>query len=90
MEQSINVQFKKEKLMKSLDHLPSGRKAVIQSLEGGGRFLSRITAMGFTPETPVSVIRNGLGGPLIVGIRDTEVAIGRGEAAKIKIKEAAE
>lgn len=73
--------------MKSLDLLPAGKNAVIDSLDGGGRFLSRITAMGFTPETSLSVVRNGRFGPLIISIRDTEVAIGRGEAAKITVRE---
>ena len=75
--------------MKSLDRIPSGSRGVISALRGGELFLSRITAMGFTPETDISVIRNGRRGPLIVSLRDTEVAIGRGEAAKISIREAA-
>ena len=73
--------------MKSLDSLHTGERGVISSLEGGEKFLSRATAMGFTPDTDVSVIRNGRRGPLIVSLRDTEVAIGRGEAEKISVRE---
>ena len=76
--------------MKSLVSVPEGGRGIIDSLMGGGKFLSRITAMGFTPETNVSVVRNGRRGPLIVRLRDTEVAIGRGEAEKIKIAEVVE
>ncbi len=73
--------------MKSLDEISDGKKGKIASLGGGGGFLSRITAMGFTPGTVVKVVRNGSRGPLIVELRDSEIAIGRGEASKILIRE---
>jgi ferrous iron transport protein A len=57
-------------------------------LSGSEKFISRATAMGFTPDTDVSVLRNRGLGPLIVSLRDTEIAIGRSEAAKITLKEA--
>ncbi|MBI9109458.1 MAG: ferrous iron transport protein A [Spirochaetales bacterium] len=72
--------------MKSLDRLLKGQQGVIAYLTGGRKFLSRITAMGFTPDVMVSVVRNGGRGPIIASLRDTEVALGRGEAAKIMIK----
>ncbi|MDC7127256.1 MAG: FeoA family protein [Spirochaetales bacterium] len=74
--------------MKSLDLFASGESGIIEKISGGGKFLSRATAMGFTPEADISVIRNGRRGPLIVKLRDTEIAIGRGEASKIEVKEA--
>lgn len=73
--------------MKRLDLLAAGSGGVIESLRGGESFLGRITAMGFTPETEVQVLRNGKRGPLLVGVRDTEVALGRGEAAKVYVRE---
>lgn len=73
--------------MKSLDELTKGEKGVVATLIGGGAFLSRITAMGFTPNTAVFINRNNGRGPLLVTLRDTEVALGRGEAEKIIIQE---
>lgn len=73
--------------MKSLDKLTNGQQGVVSSLAGGRTFLSRITAMGFTPDAGVSIIRNEGCGPLLVTLRDTQVALGRGEAAKIMMKE---
>ena len=73
--------------MKSLDSLAKGNEGVIRSLKGGRKFLSRISAMGFTPDARFKVIRNEGRGPVIVSLRDTNVALGRGEAAKINIKE---
>lgn len=74
--------------MKTLDRFNNGETGIIQAISGGDRFLSRVTAMGFTPDTSVSVLRNERRGPLIVRLRDTDVAIGRGEAAKIEVLEA--
>ena len=74
--------------MKPLDQFKTGEKGIVQGLSGGERFYSRASAMGFTPETVVDVVRGGSRGPLIVALRDTEVAIGRGEAAKIQMEEA--
>lgn len=74
--------------MKTLDKFCAGESGVIQAISGGHKFLSRASAMGFTPNASVKVLKNGKHGPLIVNLRDTEVAIGRGEAAKIGIEEA--
>jgi ferrous iron transport protein A len=71
--------------MKTLCKLTAGNSGIIHSLSGEKNFLSRATAMGFTPGTSVSIVRNGSRGPLIVRLRDTDVAIGREEAARIEI-----
>lgn len=68
-----------------LSSLESGQAAVINSLNGGKRFISRASAMGFTPDTQVTMLQNSGKGPLLVYLRDTQVAIGRGEAQKIKV-----
>lgn len=73
--------------MKSLDKLTKGKQGFVYTFEGSRTFLSRVTAMGFTPNEKVSIIRNDGYGPILVAIRDTEVALGRGEAAKIMMKE---
>jgi ferrous iron transport protein A len=76
--------------MVTLDSLQTGKNCILGGLAGGRTFMSRITAMGFIPETRVSVVSNRGYGPLIVYLRDTEVALGRGEAAKIRVREVIE
>jgi ferrous iron transport protein A len=71
--------------MVTLDLLQTGQRGVIQSLEGGSGFISRISAMGFTPETMVRMVSRRSSGPVLVYLRDTEVALGRGEARKINV-----
>jgi ferrous iron transport protein B len=60
-----------------------GKKAVIRRLEGGRSVLSRLAALGFTPGALITVLRSSDHGPLLVSLRGSRVALGRGEAAHI-------
>jgi ferrous iron transport protein B len=66
-----------------LMELQPGKKAVIRRLEGGRSVLSRLAALGFTPGAVVTVLRCSEHGPLLVALRGSRVALGRGEAASI-------
>lgn len=72
--------------MVDLSTLQECETAVIHSLSGGQRFISRVSAMGFTPETTVTMLQNNSRGPVLVYLHDSQVALGRGEAEKIIIK----
>lgn len=56
-------------------------------MQGGHHFLSRLASLGFTPGARLKVVQNFGHGPIIVNLRDTRVALGRGEADKILVKE---
>ena len=71
--------------MAPLSSLGSGAVGVVQDLNGGRDFVSRAVALGFTPGTEVAMVQNFRRGPLIVVVRDTHVALGRGEARKIQV-----
>jgi len=60
--------------------------AVVEKLQGGRGFLGRLAALGFTPGAEVTMIQNYGHGPVIVSIRGTYIALGRGEAAKVLVK----
>jgi len=72
--------------MAPLNSLKTGEAGVVQDLSGGRGFVSRAVALGFTPGTEIAMVQNFRYGPLIVVVRDTHVALGRGEAAKIQIR----
>ncbi|HEC36417.1 MAG TPA: ferrous iron transport protein A, partial [Anaerolineae bacterium] len=55
-------------------------------LNGGRGFVSRAVALGFTPGTEVTMVQNFRRSPLIVVVRDTHIALGRGEARKIGVR----
>ncbi len=71
--------------MVPLAKLNPGETGLIGSLEGGHHFVSRLAALGFTTGAPVTVIRNYGSGPILVSIRGAQIALGRGEAGRIKV-----
>ena len=68
-----------------LDTVRTGESVRIQRMKGGHSFLSRLASLGFTPGAKLQVVQNFGHGPLIVSLRDTRVALGRGEARKILV-----
>jgi ferrous iron transport protein A len=52
---------------------------------GGHHFLSRLASLGFTPGARLRVVQNYGRGPIIVSVRETRVALGRGESEKILV-----
>jgi len=72
-----------------LMELMPGKKAVIRRLEGNRSVLSRLAALGFTPGAVVTVLRSGEHGPVLVSLRGSRVALGRGEAAHIFVSSGA-
>ena len=69
-----------------LSSVASGRSAQIIKMQGGHGFLSRLASLGFTPGAHLRVVQNYGHGPIIVNLRDTRIALGRGEAKKILVK----
>jgi Fe2+ transport system protein FeoA len=70
----------------ALSTVSPGESVQIQSLKGGHQFLSRLASLGFTPGARLTVVQNFGRGPIIVNLRDTRVALGRGEADKILVE----
>jgi ferrous iron transport protein A len=70
----------------SLIELPAGTIGAVHRLRGGRRFASRLAALGVSPGSEVKVLRNDRGGPLVVIVRGTRVALGRGEASKVLLE----
>ncbi|MEN6409625.1 MAG: FeoB small GTPase domain-containing protein, partial [Anaerolineaceae bacterium] len=68
-----------------LTDLESGAQGMVHRLTGGHSLVSRLAALGFTPGAPVTVLRSGSGGPLLVSIRGSRVALGIGEAENIEV-----
>ncbi len=66
-----------------LGALEAGEAGVIHSFRAGRGLMGRCLALGFTPGVEVTMVQNQHQGPVIVVVRDTRVALGRGEANKI-------
>jgi ferrous iron transport protein B len=72
-----------------LSELPSGTRGIVRGLRGGQKLVSRMAALGFTPGVEVEITQNLGQGAIIVGVRGTRVALGRGEAARVQVHETA-
>lgn len=70
-----------------LAELAPGARAVVRSLHGGKGFSARVAALGVTPGVEVTVIQNQRWGPMLIEVRDTRVALGRGEAFRIEVEQ---
>ena len=69
-----------------LSNLAPGEVGTVASLAGGWGFVSRLAALGLTPGGEVSMAQNFGRGPIIVRVRNTRIALGRGEAQKVQVR----
>jgi ferrous iron transport protein A len=74
-----------EQRIQPLGEVPEGARARVHQVQGGRGFLGRMAALGFTVGAPLRLLQNAGRGPVIVLIRDTRVALGRGEALKVLV-----
>jgi ferrous iron transport protein A len=73
--------------MKSLTEIAEGKSSIVRQLGGGKDFLSRMAALGFTIGAQVKIIQNSGRGPMIILVRNSRIALGRGEALKVLVDE---
>ena len=72
-----------------LDQIGHDQCGVVRALGGGTEFASRLSSMGLAVGSSVKVMQNRGHGPLLVLVRETRIALGRGEAMKIMVEEQA-
>jgi ferrous iron transport protein A len=77
----------KENGAMSLADLRDGQEGSIVALHGGHGFVGRMAALGFTLGARVRIVRNPSRGPIIVSVLDTQIALGRGQADHVLVKE---
>ncbi len=70
----------------TLAELHNGEQATVYALQGGHGFIGRMAALGFTPGSTVQMVRNSGSGPIIVQVLDTQIALGRGQAAHVQVR----
>lgn len=71
-----------------LTSLLDGQKGVISFIGGGRGASQRLADLGLTPRTEITVVKSALfHGPLMVCVRGTTLAIGRGLAARVFVRE---
>lgn len=68
-----------------LADLKTGEVAKVAALHAGKNLNSRLSTLGFTPGVMVYMTHNYGHGPIVVTVRDTRIALGRGEAKNILV-----
>jgi ferrous iron transport protein A len=68
-----------------LSAMGPGERGVVVDISAGRGLLGRMTSLGFTPGAEVTVVQNYGRGPLIALVRGARVALGRGEAGRIRV-----
>ena len=64
-----------------------GETVTISYVDCGIGLKKRLCDLGLYDNTSIKVIRNDISGPIIIKVKDSNLAIGRGQANKILVKE---
>jgi ferrous iron transport protein A len=73
----------------SLAELAPGARAVVREVGGGKALASRLAGMGLVVGSRLEVLQNPHHGPVLIRVRDTRIALGRGEAMRVLAEEVA-
>jgi ferrous iron transport protein A len=72
----------------TLDQIYESGKAKVIDIQGGAGIRQRLSQMGIHPGDLITMVRYGvLGGPLLIEIHGSQVALGRGIGSKIIVEE---
>jgi ferrous iron transport protein A len=70
----------------TLSEITTGEQVIVRAFQCGHAVALRLASLGFTPGVMINMIQNHFRGPLIVLVRGTRIALGRGEARKIIVE----
>ena len=70
----------------SLTKVSIGEKVVLNSINYGLNFKKKLQDMGLTPGVRFSIISKTNSGPIIIEVRGSRLALGRGIAEKIDVE----
>ena len=66
--------------------LRAGEEAVVVEIRGGRGLQGRLTSMGLTPGKKVRMVNSSFGGPAVVAVGDTRLALGRGQLHRVLVE----
>lgn len=69
----------------TLSNIPIGQKVRLVRIHAGRRLTHRLAELGLTPGVEFSILQDN-GGPLVISVRNSRIAIGRGMAKKIEVQ----
>lgn len=69
-----------------LPYLSEDRVGIVRLIYGGQGITRRLAELGISPNTLVRKL-NGWGGPVVISVRGSKIALSRGIAMKILVEE---
>jgi len=69
-----------------LSSVDSGKEVTLIDIGGGRGIRSKLYSMGLVPGAKLTVLNRNSSGPVMVGVKDGRLAIGRGMAGKIIVQ----
>lgn len=69
-----------------LTGLPPGCSAIVKAVEGGHGLRRRLASMGLTVGSEVQSLISRGRGPIVVAVRHTRLALGRGIAERVMVE----
>ncbi|HNT29735.1 MAG TPA: FeoA domain-containing protein [bacterium] len=76
--------------MTSLSDIQEQKKVYLIEINGSGQNINRLETLGFVPGTEITVLQNAGRGPMVVTIKGSKIALGRGMAHRIQVAETRE
>ncbi len=70
----------------TLDQGIAGHTYIVETLNLAPRIEKRLQALGMIVSTPVDVLNNKNGGTMIIKVRNTRLAFGRGISSRIVVR----
>ncbi len=70
-----------------LSMLSIGEEAELVDVRGGRGLRKRLSALGLNPGMKVTVVQNTMRGPIVLGVMDSRIALGRGMAHRILVSQ---
>lgn len=70
-----------------LSKISTGKSVIIDSIDFDHKLRRKLQDMGLTPGVKLSVVSKSLLGPLVIDVRGTRVALGKGIVSNIQVSE---
>ena len=74
-----------KKIVCPLALVPVGQEVELDRIQGGEAVVHRLTALGLTPGVKIRIVQDS-GGPLVLSVRESRLALGRGMAHRIMVR----
>lgn len=71
-----------------LSKISTGKSVIIDSINFDHKLRRKLQDMGLTPGVKLNVVSKSLLGPLVIDVRGTRVALGKGIVSNIQVSEA--